>query len=189
MATCAERIMNHMRLGKQMSIDDLARAIKHGRNTVKSSVLILKKEGYIKIAAYKRTYNSTTPTHIYAWTGKEPAASTDPKAQAIALSNKNVLAALSRHSMLSVIEIMAETTYSESVVRRAIKELRELDKVRIAGWRLQRGASVTLWGLFDGRPDAVLVKGELKVERRKKAIEQPQRTTIVPRRDPAAAWF
>ena len=181
--------MNHMRLGKQMSIDDLARAIKHGRNTVKSSVLILKKEGYIKIAAYKRTYNSTTPTHIYAWTGKEPAAATDPKAQFIALSNKNVLTALSRHPMLSVAEIMVETTYSESVTRRAIKELRGMDKVKIAGWRCQRGASVALWGLFDGQPDAVLVKGELKVERRKKAIEKPERTTIVPKRDPAASWF
>lgn len=183
MATCKDRILKNLMAGKQMSIEDMVRALKHGKSTVKSAVLTLKKDGYIKIVAYRRGYNSTTPMHVYAWSGKQIDSNTP--SPTINKRNKRILDTLERRECFSVLELAVEAGYSEDVIRKALKGLREEGKVRIVEWRPQHGARIALFGLSDGQPDAEFVKDRLEIERQIEA----RRTVVKARRDPAAAWF
>lgn len=187
MATCKERILKNLIAGKTMTISDMTRTLNHGLSTVKSALLVLKREGYIKIVEYRRAYNTTTPMHVWGWTGKQDVfQARKPKPRS---STRRIPELLSQRGQMTITQLVIESGYSETMTRRAIRELRDEGKVRIADWRAQRGASTALYALSNGEPDAVLVKGLLKIERRRQALEDPQRIVITPRRDPAAAWF
>ena len=193
MAYCKERILKNLMMGKQMTAADMARDFKQGKAAIKYALAELKREGYVFAVQYLHRPLGGPKTGVYAWTGKSLDAFPSIVTGEV-LCTKRVLAALEREPMMSVAELAVESGYSVAFTRKTLHELHGLDKVRIAGWRPSRGATMMLYGLANGEPDAAFER-ELspKTIQNKRAIEKAEAekkpVVIKPRRDPAAAWF
>ena len=180
MATCAERVLRHLAQGKHMNIEELKKATAHGTSSIRAALRELHGKKMIRVASPQKGYDSNTRRWaiVAGVTVQKPA----PAPKPAKLSGRQLVLDTLKRGPKTRAQISLATALGKTTVIDCISKLSADRLVRICSYiPRSRGAAMPLYDLSDGRPDAVIVEtAPLTIIRK---------TVVIPRRDPAAAWF
>jgi hypothetical protein len=165
-------------MGKQMTAKELSKALFHGETSVKAALRELHGKKMIRVVSRQRGYDSSARR----WAIVAGVTVPKPAQKPAKLSGRQLVLDALKRGPKTRAQISLATALGKTTVIDCIAKLSAARLVRICSYiPRSRGAAMPLYDLSDGRPDAVIVEA--------KPLSIVRKTVVVPRRDPAAAWF
>jgi len=163
-----------------MTAKELSKALFHGETSVKAALRELHGKKMIRVVSPQRGYDSSARRWAIVAGLPMQQLSLEPKARKLT-GRELVLEALNRgpktRAQISLATALGKTTVLDCISKLSAERL-----VRICSYiPRSRGAPMAVYELSDGRPDAVIVEAV--------PLTTIPKTVVVPRRDPASAWF